>query len=576
MIRIYPLPVTRVWARLLTSRFVDTPDIWQLSENVVEELAELSPVTATYVGVAGHDGEWTDYSPAGIDKEVRYFRSLRERVGHIAEPEDRAGRRAWRVAREFADSQVSWAEDDDRYRQLRPLDAPLDDVRSVFDVMDTGTLEGRGNVISRLQTVPDAVAAIKETLERGLERDLPGARRQVLAVAEACSTHAGPDSAFRQLPSALGDAGAGSSDVGVATNAAVAASAAFGEIGAWLETVYLPRASEQDAVGRDRYERSSHHFLGMQVDQEETYEWGWDQIEKIRNEMEGLAGEIEQGATRQEAIELLNSDRSRMAHRDEFAAAMQERQVEALTELAGSHFDIPEPVLRVETKLAPPGSFLGAYYVGPSEDFTRPGSIWFSIGHNEHIPLWENVTTAYHEGFPGHHLQAGIQLSQQEHSSRLQRVWVWNSGSGEGWALYAERLMRELGYFERPEFEFGMLASSILRACRVAIDIGSHLQLPIPEGQPFHPGESWTFDMGVEMLQDYAGQLPDYAASEVTRYLGWPGQAPSYKIGERVILELRAEMKRRQGPDFDLKQFHSDILEAGAVGLDLLREFVLE
>jgi uncharacterized protein (DUF885 family) len=135
--------------------------------------------------------------------------------------------------------------------------------------------------------------------------------------------------------------------------------------------------------------------------------------------------------------------------------------------------------------------------------------------------------------------------------------------------------MRELGYFEKPEFEFGTLAASMMRACRVAIDIGSHLELPIPEGQPFHPGEPWTFATAVEMMEDYAGQLPDYAASEVTRYLGWPGQAPSYKIGERVILELREEMRRRRGPDFDLKQFHADVLEAGAVGLSLLREFVL-
>jgi uncharacterized protein (DUF885 family) len=201
--------------------------------------------------------------------------------------------------------------------------------------------------------------------------------------------------------------------------------------------------------------------------------------------------------------------------------------------------------------------------------------VWFSIGDNEYVPLWENVTTAYHEGFPGHHLQVGIQLSRQEHSSRLQRIWIWKSGSGEGWALYSERLMRELGYFEKPEFEFGTLAASMMRACRVAIDIGSHLELPIPEGQPFHPGEPWTFATAVEMMEDYAGQLPDYAASEVTRYLGWPGQAPSYKIGERVILELREEIMRRRGPDFDLKQFHADVLEAGAVGLDLLREFVL-
>jgi uncharacterized protein (DUF885 family) len=253
---------------------------------------------------------------------------------------------------------------------------------------------------------------------------------------------------------------------------------------------------------------------------------------------------------------------------------MQERQEVALLELDGSHFDIPELARTVETKLAPPGSLIGAYYISPSEDFSRPGSIWFSVGDNETIPIWDNVSTAYHEGFPGHHLQTGVQMSLEEHTSRLQRVWVWYSGSGEGWALYSERLMRELGYFEKPEYVFGMLASEILRACRVAIDIGMHLGLTIPEGQPFHPGEEWSFDTAVEMMTDYAGQLPDYARSEVTRYLGWPGQAPAYKIGERVILDLREERRAKLGSEFDLKQFHADVLEAGPVGLDLLREFV--
>jgi uncharacterized protein (DUF885 family) len=289
-----------------------------------------------------------------------------------------------------------------------------------------------------------------------------------------------------------------------------------------------------------------------------------------------MVEQIEPGATRREVVELLNTDPDRRASRDDFVRIMQQRQAIALGELDGSHFDVPDPIKVVDTKLAPPGTFIGAYYISPSEDFSRPGGVWFSVGDNETIPVWDKVSTAYHEGFPGHHLQTGVQMSLAERTSRLQRVWVWYSGSGEGWALYSETLMRELGYFEKPEYVFGMLASEMLRACRVAVDIGMHLGLPIPHNQPFHPGEAWSFDTAVEMLTDYAGQLPDYARSEVTRYLGWPGQAPAYKIGERVILDLRRERKAQLGADFDLKQFHADVLEAGPVGLDLLREFVTD
>lgn len=407
-----------------------------------------------------------------------------------------------------------------------------------------------------------------------MDRSLYAARRQVRGVIDQCRTNAGAESALRSLVDAMRDDGASQAELAAAAAAVESAAASYGEIGEWLEREYLPNAVEQDGVGRDRYAAASAYFLGMEVDLEETYEWGWAEVERIREQMKGLSYSILPGASRREVVELLNSDPKRRADRDEFVRLMQERQEIALAELEGSHFDVPEQGKVVETKLAPPGSFIGAYYISPSEDFSRPGSVWFSVGENQTIPVWDNVSTAYHEGFPGHHLQTAVQMSLAETTSRLQRVWVWYSGAGEGWALYSERLMRELGYFEKPEYEFGMLASEILRACRVAIDIGMHLDLPIPEGQPFHPGERWTYEIATEMMRDYAGQLPDYADSEVTRYLGWPGQAPAYKIGERVILDLREERKRDLGAAFDLKQFHADVLEAGPVGLGLLQEFV--
>jgi hypothetical protein len=288
--------------------------------------------------------------------------------------------------------------------------------------------------------------------------------------------------------------------------------------------------------------------------------------------MHDTAADISPGASLPEVLHLLQEDPARAAASPaEFRDLMQARQATALSELQGVHFDVPDPIRRVDVKLAPPGGALGAFYVGPSEDFTRPGTVWFAIGDQQVIPLFDQISTAYHEGFPGHHLQNGIQLASAARLSRLQKLLVWYPGSGEGWALYAEDLMEELGYLEKPDYLMGKLASEMLRACRVVIDIGSHLRLPIPGGQPFHPGEEWTFDTGVEMLTDYAAQSPDVARSEMTRYLGWPGQAISYKVGQQAIRDLRAEAQRRHGPGFDRKAFHARLLEVGSVGLDVLR-----
>jgi len=114
----------------------------------------------------------------------------------------------------------------------------------------------------------------------------------------------------------------------------------------------------------------------------------------------------------------------------------------------------------------------------------------------------------------------------------------------------------------------------MVRACRIVIDIGSHLDLPIPSDSPFHPGERWSFDLGVEMLRDWAELQPDHAVSEMNRYLGWPGQAISYKVGERVILGLRDEERARLGSAFNLREFHAKVVGSGPVALQILREII--
>ena len=442
-------------------------DIWQLSDTAVEEMAALHPVDATYVGVEGHDHRWTDYSPDGIEAEIDYLRDLQRRIDALPEDADRWAQRARRVARMFTDLELTHATHEDVYRQVRTLACPLYEVREVFDVMDTDSAEGREAVIARLDGAVHALAGIRATLGVGMDRNLYAARRQVLGAVEQCRTNAGPDSALRALVGSMAEQGAGESELAAVGSATDAAAAAYGEMADWLEQSYLSGAPEADGVGRERYAAASGYFLGMGIDLEETYEWGWSEIARIRVDMDALADQIEPGLNRREVVELLNTDPKRRAPREDFVRIMQERQDAALGDLDGTHFDVPEAVKRVDTKLAPPGSFIGAYYISPSEDFTRPGSVWFSVGDNETIPLWDNVSTAYHEGFPGHHLQTGVQMSLADRTSRLQRVWVWYSGSGEGWALYSETLMRELGYFEKPEYVFGMLASEMLRACRV-------------------------------------------------------------------------------------------------------------
>ena len=146
------------------------------------------------------------------------------------------------------------------------------------------------------------------------------------------------------------------------------------------------------------------------------------------------------------------------------------------------------------------------------------------------------------------------------------------SGHGEGWALYAERLMDELGFFERPEYRLGFLRAQAMRAVRVIVDIGMHLQMDIPPDQPFHPGERWTPELGQQFVNERSRFPLDFMASEIVRYLGWPGQAISYKVGERIWLAGRTEAEMRLGSAFDLKAFHAYAFDLGPLGLDQLAD----
>jgi uncharacterized protein (DUF885 family) len=183
----------------------------------------------------------------------------------------------------------------------------------------------------------------------------------------------------------------------------------------------------------------------------------------------------------------------------------------------------------------------------------------------------------YHEAVPGHHLQIATALLQAERLSRFHRLDGMISGYGEGWALYAERLMDELGGYADPGDEMGYLAAQALRAARIVIDLGLHLELAAPDdlGELGElgdcSGKTWDPEMAVALLEEWAIQPNDFATSEVDRYLSIPGQATSYKVGERVWLDVREAARGRFGEGFDLKRFHAHSLELGPMGLDPFR-----
>lgn len=542
--------------------------VFQICDRLTDAYAELSPMAATFAGVKGHDHLWDDLSPDGeAAKAAFYAAGAAELAAYVDDP-DPVQADAARVVASHLNTELRRHESGHWRRDLNHLHSPFQSARDTFDVVPKEGREAWEAISTRLSTWGVMLDGYRASLQVGLDEGDVVAQRQVKTVIDQIRSVAGDDSRFSDLPARAAAAGGEEEAVAKAVTAALGASSQFAD---WLETEYLPRTLPVDACGRERYVTDAEYYLGMALDLDETYEWGWSEVHRLLGEMKSTAAEIDPGRSIGEVIELLDTDpaRSSSSH-EEFAGFVRSIQAEAVGQLDGDAFDVPPEIRDVTVNLAPPGGSLGAWYHAPSEDLSRPGSIWYALGERDRIPHWQEVATAYHEGFPGHHLQVGVAVLQRERLSRFHRLFVWYPGSGEGWALYAERLMDELGYFGNPDYRLGLLASQLFRSTRVVLDIGAHLEKRIPEDAPLHPGETWNHEIAVDYMVEIGLQAPDVAESEVLRYLGLPGQAISYKVGEREILEIRS--RAMSMPGYDAKDFHRKLLEAGAIRLDQLRE----
>jgi uncharacterized protein (DUF885 family) len=546
---------------------------FEISDRFTDQWADLSPVDATTHGVAGRDHLCTDYSPDGEAMRADLYRSTRQQLSEHLDHSDPVQAMASKVIVGWLDSHISDYDSREWARDINHVYGPFQNMRDSFDVMPKATQEDWNSICTRLSGFGEMLTGYRTSLAVGVEAGDAVASRQAESLLEQVEASASERSRFLRFPGEADSVGIDSVRV---TEAVYAARASCGDFAQWLRHSYLPAATPEDAVGEERYLQGADRFLGMALDPHETYEWGWSEVHRLRSEMADTAADIDSDLTIEQIIHLLDTDPQRSAAtRQEFVDFVFDIQQQAIDQLAGEHFEVPDEMRSISVNIAPPGGSLGAWYVGPSEDFSRSGSIWYAPGERERIPYWQEVSTAYHEGFPGHHLQVATAVHEREKLSRFQRSVVWYSGSGEGWALYAERLMDELGFFEKPEYRLGLLSSQLFRATRVVVDIGTQLELRIPDHAPLHPGEQWDYSTAVDYMEKVGLNARDIAESEVKRYLGWIGQAISYKVGEREILKIRDEARARDGSGFDRKRFHRQLLEAGAIRLDLLREVML-
>lgn len=532
------------------------------AERHLARFAALDPCAATEMGLAGYDDQITDYSPDGVRARAELARSTLAEVAAL-EPADDVDVVTLAALRERLGTQVELHEAGLDVGELNNIASPLQTMRDVFDLMSADTEEDWALISTRLSRLPDRVAGYAEALRTAANSPQPPAIRQVRRGIEQAG----------QIQRLF---------VEMATDAPVhdptlraellrharAAAAAYQGLATVLAEEIAPRARTRDACGRDAYRLFSRWFLGAAVDLEETYEWGLELLKSIQAEQESTANQLYPGVSVAEALDRLDTEpRYLVRGTDALQAWMQDLSDRAVQALADHHFDIPEPLRRLECLIAPTNTG-GIYYTGPSEDFSRPGRMWWSVPPGvDTFHTWQETTTVFHEGVPGHHLQIGRAVLMSDRLNRWRRLGCFVSGHGEGWALYAERLMAELGWLDDAGDRMGMLDAQRFRAARVVIDIGVHCELTAPDGTV------WDAAKAADFLARHTVQTEEKLRFELDRYLGWPGQAPSYAVGQRIWQQLREEMTARGWP---LKQFHSRALDLGGLPLDVLRSALLD
>ncbi|MEW2168109.1 DUF885 domain-containing protein [Streptomyces sp. NPDC007084] len=548
----------------------------EVADAYVDQLTALDPVLGTYLGVPESYGRLPDTSPAGQEAVAELARAT---LARLDEAERQPGaerdieRRCGRLLRERLTAELAVHEAGEGLRSVGNLHTVVHSVRQVFTLTPTATDEDWATVAERLRAVPAALAGYRESLALGLDRKLYGAPRPAATFIEQLTEWSDTDGRGRGWFEDFASAGPDALREELDT-AARGATAALVSLRDWMRDVYAPTIEgAPETVGRERYARLARYFNGTDLDLDEAYAYGWAEYHRLLGEMRTEAEKILPGAsTPWVALAHLDDHGRHIEGVAEVQTWLQGLMDEAITALDGTHFELAERVKRVESRIAPPGSAAAPYYTAPSQDFSRPGRTWLPTMGQTRFPVYDLVSTWYHEGVPGHHLQLAQWVHVVDDLSRYQSGVGRVSANCEGWALYAERLMDELGFLGDPEERLGYLDAQMMRAARVIVDIGMHLELEIPADSPFHPGERWTPDLAQEFFGAHSSRSADFVESELTRYLTMPGQAIGYKIGERAWLLGRENAKRRHGDGFDAKAWHMAALSLGSLGLDDLVE----
>jgi uncharacterized protein (DUF885 family) len=527
------------------------------------------PEDATAIGHPGQNGRWSDRSPEGAQRR-------REDLETIARAAD--GIEATELApadalnAEVLSRQLEIKTQGNRFRDeylgIGTMSGPQTLVPRVLGITPVATDEGREDFLTRLSAIPALLEGMRRTLDSGIDAGIVVPRAVLAGVPEQVAAQSTDDPDASPLLEALRGLGPEGDDARAraATILRDEVAPAFAAFGAFLSDTYVPAARETIALsdlpdGADWYAHRIRLYTTTDLSAQQIHDIGVSEVERISSEMEKVA--VDAGFAGD-----LAGFRAHLRDADEFYFTDAEALLASYRDIA-KRIDPALPRLfgvlpRQPYGVEPVPSYMEertptAYYMPGAREAGRAGNFYANTFALRSRPRWEMEALTLHEAVPGHHLQ--IALAQEIEGMPDFRRFGGFTAYIEGWGLYSEDLGDELGFYTEPASRYGKLAYEMWRAGRLVVDTGMHAL-------------GWSRQQAIDFLIEHTGKASHDIVVEVDRYIGWPGQALAYKIGELKLKELRARAKKVLGARFDIRAFHDGVLGGGALPLDVLERLI--
>jgi len=549
---------------------LDSP-LSRLYQDYWEFLLVEFPTYATYLGDHRYDDKLEDASENHFHTRILKTREFLDQLHNHAKPSSPADRLNYELFERELTDKLEEAKFQPFLQPISQQEGAHIEFPQLITYHPFNTVGDFENYLSRLRLFPRLIEQLISCMEKGMTRRIVPAKIVVEKVVPQMEAHIveNPERSefYKPFASSESKEKISGSDIQRLRDEAKQAVTrsivpSYKKLREFVSGRYLEGAREEEGIwslpdGKERYEFYIRHHTTTKLSADRIHQLGLDELKRIHEEMRGIIVKAGFTGSLQDYANKLRSDKSMyystatelLAGFRAILRKMDARLPELFGHLPKARYDLRE----IETYRA--DSAPDAYYYQPPEDGSRPAYFYVNTFRPETRPKYTMEALAYHEAVPGHHLQIAI---QQE----LVRLPMFRRHAGysafvEGWALYSERLPKEIGFYQTLESDFGRLTLEAWRAARLVVDTGIH-------------HKHWTRDLAIRFMEENTALTAQNVGSEVDRYIAWPGQALAYKIGERKISQIRSEAEKLLGSRFNLKNFHDELLNDGALALDVL------